>query len=111
MDVPIVILSGACCNAAFASIDHLAETRLRQVAEDMGLNLVIKTVTLTSVALGGLGLGKQLGEQVRTLLQSNGLGVLPMIFMSGKLVFHTGVPAIPLIRKAFEDYRSELERT
>ncbi|MGE5380832.1 MAG: hypothetical protein ACM3NT_07155 [Methylocystaceae bacterium] len=108
MDVPVIILSGACCNAAFASIDRRVETRLRQAAEEMGLNLVLKTITLTSAALGGLGLGKQLGEQVHALLQSTGLGALPIIFINGKLAFHSGVPDLPSIRKALEEYRLDV---
>jgi hypothetical protein len=95
----VVILSGSCCNPILAGVDSKVEKRVQEIAKDEGLEVVIKTITISSIAFGGLGMGKENGDAVRSLISSKGMSVLPIVFFNNKIAFYGGMPTENVIRE------------
>lgn len=96
----IVILSGACCNPSLKSLDIKTEAVFNEAAKTKGIEITMKTVSIASAAIGGLGgFGEKVGAQIRESMREKGMSALPIIFVDGNLV-SSGV--VPNLEEAFQ---------
>lgn len=99
----IVILSGACCNPSMKSIDIQIEKVLKEAANEMEIEAIIKTVSIASAALGGFGgFGDKLGSAITSLLKEKGMGVLPLVIIDGEIRYYATVPSFNEICQLFK---------
>lgn len=97
--VNVIILSGSCCNPQLVSLDEKIQTRIKEVADSTKIQININIVTISSAAFGGLGLGKDVGDAVRTLMASKGMSVLPIVIFNSTIAFYGGLAAAELIEE------------
>lgn len=102
-ELKVIILSGSCCNPALAATDSKVESRIRQIAEEEGLKVMVNTIKISSVAFGGLGMGKENSDAVRSLISSKGMSVLPIVFINNKIAFYGGMPTADFIREKIRE--------
>lgn len=98
-ELQIVIVSGSCCNPALAGVDDKVKARVQQVANEFNVPIDIRLITISSAAFGGLGLGKQTGDAIKSLLSEKGLGILPIILFNGMIAFYGGVASAELVKQ------------
>jgi len=100
--IAIVILSGSCCNPSLASVDEKVKNRIEELATKKQLTIDIKVVSIASVAMGGLGLGKDIGDAVRSLISEKGMSVLPIIIFDTTIAFYGGLASVELIEEKLD---------
>lgn len=93
----VVILSGSCCNPLVAITDKKVEKRVREIANEAGIEVQFSTIKISDIAFTGLGMGKENSDAVRSLISSKGMSVLPIVFFNNKIAFYGGVPSVNVI--------------
>ena len=97
--VRVVILSGACCNPKFASLDEKIQGRIKELADKKQLQVNISAVSISSAAVAGLGLGKKVDEETKSLITAKGMSVLPIVIFDDTIVFYGGLASAKLIEE------------
>jgi len=98
-ELNVIILSGSCCSPQFAALDEKVQTRIKEIAGIRNLKTNISIVSISSAAFGGIGLSKDIDKEVRDLITTKGMSVLPITFFNGSIAFYGGLPSIEFIEE------------
>lgn len=83
----VIILSGSCCNPHLAAADELIKADVSGIANELGTDVVVRVVGVSSLLLGGTGMGAALDDEVRRILRERGFGALPIVVVDGAISF------------------------
>src|SRR5512138_1243053 len=93
----ILLISGACCLPQMATLDQQAQQIIRQALSETGATAQIRTVTISSVAQGGVP--AEIIKEIQDSIGPNNPLRLPALLINGKLVSF-GVPELNQIKSA-----------
>ena len=97
--VNVIILSGTCCNPQLAGLDEKIQARIKVLADEKKLQINISIISISSAAMGGLGLGKEIEKSVKDLIQSKGMSVLPVVIFGDAIAFYGGLASEEIIEE------------
>lgn len=108
-------LSASCCNPAAGTADEQLVANLKQAMSNVGLDLEIQMVTLTSAQAGMRSalprLSMQQGKvvtKVMGLFSSRGFAAFPILLVGGDMAFYGGVPSTEEIEKHLRQHLTAL---
>ena len=93
----ILLISGACCMPQLAGLDQQAQQIIRQAVEETGTPAQVRTVTISSVAQGGVP--AEIIKEIQDSIGPNNPLRLPALLINEKLVSF-GMPELNQIKSA-----------
>jgi hypothetical protein len=93
----ILLISGVCCLPQMATLDQQAQQVIRQALDETDATAQIRTVTISSVAQGGVP--AEIIKEIQDSIGPNNPLRLPALLINGKLVSF-GVPELNQVKSA-----------
>lgn len=93
----ILLISGACCMPQLAGLDQQAQQIIHQALKETSISAQIRTVTISSVAQGGVP--AEIVKEIQDSIGPNNPLRLPALLINGKFVSF-GVPKLNQIKSA-----------
>ena len=97
--VNTIILSGACCNPQLGHLDERVKARISEISDKKQIQINISVISISSAAIGGLGLDKEIDNQIKSLIAAKGMSVLPIVIFDGTIAFYGGLASAQIIEE------------
>jgi len=85
-------------------VDEKIQARIKELAEECGLQVNISLVTISTAAFGGIvGVSKEVDAFIRGLITDKGMSVLPIVIFNGEVAFYGGLASSTLIKEKLKE--------